>query len=120
MQPEELETMVRRRLCSTCALYGPCVGFEKPANCSLFRLFPLVARAIQSRYGQDVQSYVQAIRQQVCSVCAQRGPDGSCEVQARAGCVLDAYPMQVVEAVEMASDRIIERSRVGRALSSAV
>jgi hypothetical protein len=113
MQPstDELVTLVRRRVCRTCAFCGPCVGFEKPASCSLFRLFPLVARAIQSSHGQEAQNYVQAIRQQVCSVCAQREPNGSCEAQTRGRCVLDSYPMRVVEAFEEASDRSFEHSK---------
>jgi len=47
---EELEAVVRDRICGVCTertVAGEC-GMEDQHNCALFRLFPEVARAIQS------------------------------------------------------------------------
>lgn len=63
---------------------------EEPADCALFRLFPLVAKAIQSTYSDDIQDYIRAIRENVCSVCRQSS-DGSCEVRQQVQCALDAF-----------------------------
>ncbi len=47
---EELEAIVRERICRVCTdrtVDGAC-GLEEPSRCALFRLFPQVARAVQS------------------------------------------------------------------------
>ena len=68
---EELEVIVRERICRVCSdrtVDGGC-GLEDPASCALFRLFPQVARAVQSTSSDDIRDYIRAIREQVCSVC---------------------------------------------------
>jgi hypothetical protein len=102
---EELEAIVRRRICGVCTDRnedGTC-GLEERANCALFRLFPLVARAIQATQSHDIQDYIDAIRKEVCSVCAQGEPGGSCEVRNEVRCALDAYMVLVVETIEEAT-----------------
>ena len=78
---EELEVIVRNRICKVCTsrtVNGDC-GLENPSSCALFQLFPQVAKAIQSVASDDIQQYVDAIRRQVCSVCADQDPAGRCE-----------------------------------------
>ena len=77
----ELESIVRDRICHVCTERtdtGEC-GREDPSGCALFRLFPQVAKAIQSVKSDDIHEYIEAIREEVCSVCAGRNADGSCE-----------------------------------------
>src|ERR1035438_3540506 len=71
---DELEAIVRRRICGVCTertTEGLC-GLENPSNCALFRLFPQVAQAIQSVRSDDIREYVAAIRRNVCSVCEEQ------------------------------------------------
>src|SRR5271166_3606590 len=93
----ELESIVRDRICGVCTertVDGQC-GLEEPSGCALFRLFPQVAQAIQSVQSDDIQQYLEAIRRNVCSVCADQASDGSCETRQQVRCALDAYLLLV-------------------------
>ena len=108
---EDLEKIVRDRICRVCSdrkVDGSC-GLEEPADCALFRLFPQVAQAIQSTQSDDIRDYIQAIREQVCSICKTQGPDGSCESREMVSCALDAYLLLVVDAIEEATGRKFSR-----------
>lgn len=107
----ELEAIVRNRICKVCTertVDGEC-GLEQPSNCALFRLFPQVAEAIQSVNSNDIQDYIRAIRLDVCSVCADRAADESCEVRQQVRCALDAYLLLVVDAIEEATGKTFDR-----------
>jgi hypothetical protein len=79
----------------------------------LFRLFPEVARAIQSVASDDIHQYIEAIRRNVCTVCEQQARDGSCEVREQVQCALDAYLLLVVEAIEEATGRTFDKTGIG-------
>jgi hypothetical protein len=108
---EELERIVRDQVCRVCSdrkVDGSC-GLEEPGRCALFQLFPQVARAIQMTHSNDICDYVQAIREQVCSVCQMQDRDGSCETRSNVACALDAYLLLIVDAIEEATGRKFER-----------
>src|SRR4051812_20100444 len=107
----ELESIVRNRVCNVCTertASGDC-GLEKPSSCSLFQLFPLVAKAIQSVKSDDIQPYIEAIRRNVCSACIDQAPGGSCETRQQVRCALDAYLLLVVDAIEEATGESFNR-----------
>jgi hypothetical protein len=111
----DLETIVRNRICSVCTdrtNEGTC-GLEEPSKCALFRLFPQVAHAIQSVRSDDIQLYIDAIRREVCSVCADQARDGSCETRQSVACALDAYLLLVVDAIEEATGKTFNRTGLG-------
>lgn len=111
----ELETIVRDKICRVCSdrtMDGNC-GLEQPSSCALFRLFPQVAKAIQSVQSDDISEYIQAIRSNVCSVCNEQASDGSCEVRHQVQCALDAYLVLVVDVIEDATGRKFDRSSLG-------
>ena len=111
----ELESIVRNRICAVCTernVDGAC-GLEEPAGCALFDLFPRVAKAIQSTNSNDIQDYVEAIRRDVCSVCLDQDPDGSCERRRMVRCALDAYLLPVVDAIEEATGKVFNRHAAG-------
>jgi hypothetical protein len=91
---------------------GQC-GLEEPANCALFRLFPEVAQAVQSVNSDDIQQYLDAIRKNVCSVCADQASDQSCETRQQVRCALDAYLLLVVDAIEEATGKTFDRQGLG-------
>jgi hypothetical protein len=111
----ELESIVRNRVCGICSertMTGEC-GLEKPSSCALFELFPQVAKAIQSVTSDDINDYVAAIRQNVCGVCHEQSPDGSCETRQEVRCALDAYLLLVVDAIEEATGKVFKRPAPG-------
>jgi hypothetical protein len=106
----QLEAIIRQSICRVCSdrtVDGEC-GLPEPSTCALFRLFPQVARAIQSVSSNRIEDYVAAIRANVCQVCADQAPDGSCETRQQVQCALDAYLVLVVEAIEQATGRSLE------------
>ena len=110
----ELEAIVRKRICHLCTertADGDC-GLEEPSNCALFRLFPQVAQAIQTVSSDDIHDYIEAIRTNVCSVCHDQEPDGSCETRQMVRCALDAYLLLVVDAIEEATGKTFNKSRL--------
>ena len=113
----ELEVVVRNRICSVCTertVESQC-GLEQPSSCALFRLFPQVAQAIQSVESDDIQQYIEAIRRNVCSVCAGQAGDGSCETRQQVQCALDAYLLLVVDAIEEATGKTFDKHGLGDA-----
>ncbi len=103
---DELEAIVRTRICAVCAertVDGTC-GTETH-QCSLFELFPLVAQAIQATDSDQIEPYIQAIRENVCSVCIEQRLDGNCELRDQMRCALDAYLEPIVEAIEEATGK---------------
>lgn len=107
----ELEAIVRNQICRVCSdrtVDGQC-GLSEPNDCALFRLFPYVAKAIQRTSSDDIRDYVQALREDVCSVCVGQAEDGSCESRRQVRCSLDAYLLLVVEAIEEATNKKFDR-----------
>jgi len=110
----ELEAIVRNRICKVCTsrtVSGDC-GLEEPSSCALFRLFPQVAQAIQSVRSDDIHQYIEAIRRQVCSVCNEQAADGSCDTRQQVQCALDAYLLLVVDAIEEATGKTFDRTKL--------
>jgi hypothetical protein len=103
----EVEALVRNRICGVCSdrtVDGTC-GLEEPDECALFRLFPQVAQAIRSTHSDDIQDYIDAIRRDVCSVCAAQDNEGHCGLREQVRCSLDAYLLLVVELIEEATGK---------------
>ena len=107
----ELETIVRDKICGVCSdrtVDGTC-GLEQPSACALFRLFPQVAKAIQSVQSEEINDYIQAIRANVCTVCNEQLADGSCEQRHQVQCALDAYLLLIVDVIEEATGKKFDR-----------
>jgi hypothetical protein len=103
----ELEAIVRNKICKVCTsrtVDGEC-GLENPSSCALFQLFPRVAQAISSVSSDNINDYIEAIRRQVCSICADQDPSGRCETRQQVQCALDAYLLLVVDAIEEATGK---------------
>lgn len=109
---EELESIVRNRVCSVCTertISGAC-GLGGDENCALFRLFPNVAEAVLATDSEDIRDYIQAVRDRVCSVCREQAADRSCDVRSQVRCALDAYLMLIVDAIEEATGKTFSRA----------
>lgn len=103
----EIEAIVRNKICKVCTsrtVDGAC-GLEDPSGCALFRLFPQVAQAINSVSSDNIHDYIEAIRRQVCSICAGQDASGRCDTRQQVQCALDAYLLLVVDAIEEATGK---------------
>jgi len=77
-----------------------------------------VAQAIQSVKSDDIQQYLDAIRRNVCAVCADQASDQSCETRLQVQCALDAYLLLVVDAIEEATGKTFDLQGIGAAGAS--
>lgn len=114
---EELETIVRTRICSICdmrTVEGAC-GSSEPGHCSLLALFPLVAEAVMATDSENLQAYVDAIHENVCSVCIDQRLDGSCPQREARSCALDAHMPQIIDAIEEVLGRPLRPGRANAA-----
>ncbi len=105
----ELEAIIRNKICAVCdcrTVQGAC-GLEGGESCSLFQLFPYVAQAILATGGENLDSYLAAIREHVCSVCIDQRLDGTCPKRDDRSCALDSYLPQIVEAIEEATGKAV-------------
>jgi hypothetical protein len=103
----EIEAIVRNKICKVCTsrtVNGTC-GLEEPSSCALFHFFPQVASAISSVESDDINDYIEAIRHQVCNLCADQDATGQCETRQQVQCALDAYLLIVVDAIEEATGK---------------
>ena len=112
---EDLEKILRARICSVCSdrLEDGACGLKEPADCALFRMLPETARAIQSTDSDDIRDNERAIRDKVCVLCHDRLPDGSCETREQVRCALDAYLILIVGAIEEATGKTFDRAPAG-------
>ena len=113
---EELEAIVRERICRVCTdrtVNGDC-GLEEPSSCALFRLFPQVAYAVQSVSSDDIRDYITAIRAHVCSVCSEQTSGGECESRKQVQCALDAYLLPIIDAIEESTGKSFNRAEAVR------
>ena len=110
----ELESIVRNRICEVCTerTSGGDCALEKTHSCALFRLFPQVARAIESVKSDEIGPYLDAIRRDVCAVCAEEA-EGRCEQREQVRCALEAYLVPIVEAIEEATGKEFDRKGLG-------
>lgn len=114
---EEIEAIVRNRICSVCStrtVDGVC-GADEPEHCSLMALFPLVAQAVMATESDRLEPYIDAIHENVCSVCMDQRLDGSCAQRESHSCALDAHMPEVVEAIEEALGRRLRPDTAAKA-----
>jgi len=107
----ELEALVRTRICRECDVrtaQGAC-ALPEQESCKLFELFPLVAQAILATDSDDIEDYIRAIRENVCSVCLEQRLDGTCALRGQARCALDSYLAEIVEVIEEATGKTLRR-----------
>jgi hypothetical protein len=113
MRVDELEAIVRKKICAVCDVrtVEEACGRPETEGCSLFQLFPYVAQAIMATESDRIEPYIEAIRENVCSVCIDQRLDGSCPKRDDRVCALDMYLVPIVEAIEEATGKSFERPR---------
>ncbi|MBI3587451.1 MAG: hypothetical protein HY088_10010 [Ignavibacteriales bacterium] len=100
---------VQKRICAKCidgSGNGNCrlSGYE---GCGLTLHFPKVVETILSVNSDKLESYIQALRLNVCSSCKHQSPDGTCLLRDNLDCGLDRYFPMVIEAIEEVRPRVL-------------
>ncbi len=93
---------VRFDVCTKCIDgdgHGNCrLSGEK--DCGLKLHFQNMVETILSVQSEELEAYVQALRNNVCSICRHQSHDGTCMLRRHADCGLDRYFPMIVQAVE--------------------
>lgn len=105
---DEIEALVRDRICGCCLPRADACEGQPVGRCVLFELFPLVVQAILATESRRLEDYRRAIREHVCSVCVEAALDGGCELRDQGRCALDLHLGDIVEAVRQATGRSVE------------
>jgi hypothetical protein len=109
---EELEKLIRDDICGICdeaRADGSCADRDG-GDCSLFHLFPLVAQTIAETTSDDINVYLLAIREKVCTECLSEPAGAACTKRIQARCALDQYLPLIVDIIERSSGQIFARS----------
>lgn len=109
---ERLAARIRERICAVCVDRNPDGSCDRLAEgaCTLMEKLPLAAEAILRVDSDQMEPYIQAVRDNVCATCDLRYPDGSCDRRSTDRCMLDCYLPLLVEAVEEHFGRALARS----------
>jgi len=109
-----LEEALRRRICSVCVDHnvdGSC-DLDARHECVLFDRLPQVARSISRVHSDQLDDYITAMREDICSECFHQSLDGSCKERDEVRCALDRYLIPIVDAIEEVRGVILEPGKL--------
>lgn len=94
--------VVQQRVCAKCidrGSDGNC-RLNGHEGCGLTLHFPKVVKTVLSINSGKLESYIQALRLNVCLSCTHQSSDGICLLRGNLDCGLDRYFPLVIDAVE--------------------
>ena len=97
-----LEGVLRRRVCSICVnrnFDGSC-GLDSRHECILFERLPRIVQSISRVRSEEIDGYIGAIRESVCTECFYQQLDGSCKQREEGRCALDRHMVPIIWAIE--------------------
>ena len=109
-----LEEILRQRICSVCVdrnVDGTC-SLNQQHECALFDRFPRIVRAISRVNSDNIDDYVNAIREDVCVDCVNQALDGTCKLREEVRCVLDRYLLLIIGAIEEARGITLKQGKI--------
>ncbi len=98
------EETIRDYICSRCMDFGEdgLCHSKDPEGCAIYRFLPQMIDIATRIQDLKIMPYAEAVREEICSYCRNRHPDGKCSVRESLSCALDRYLPLVVEALEYA------------------
>jgi hypothetical protein len=99
---EVYQKAVMERICAVCVDRrddGSC-GLDPHLECEVEKHLPALLDVVKGVKSQRIDTYVESLRRNICSVCEQGNADGTCDVRAKVDCTLDRYLALVIEAIE--------------------
>jgi hypothetical protein len=97
-----LASQILLKICAVCPdrnVDATCNRLQA-GTCTLMAKLTPAAEAIHQVNSDHIEPYIQALREEVCSKCDLRYPDGSCAPRETDNCMLDTYLPLVVEVIE--------------------
>jgi len=79
-------------------------------ECALKARFPKIVETVLSVKTDRMEPYIQELRKNVCRLCIDQSPDGTCILRSHLDCGLDRYFPLVVEAIEGMQDSAVNNS----------
>ncbi len=93
---------IRQKVCVKCLDgdgYGNC-RLDPSRDCAVLGYLPQIVEAVSRTKSRNMDEYVLALRQSVCSQCKYQLTDGHCVLRTEVDCALDRYFPLIVEAIE--------------------
>jgi hypothetical protein len=97
------ETAIRQHVCERCVDFGEDSVCHKAGGteaCAVIRNLKEIVYIAKQVHSKKIDPYVQALREKVCSHCANSQKDGSCKAREEIECCIDRYLPLVLEAIE--------------------
>jgi hypothetical protein len=105
-------TAIQRKVCRQCVDGdgdGGCLLAIKE-DCALRTFLPEVVTTIANVKDDSKETYLNALRRNVCILCDWQKADGSCEKRANLSCALDRDYPRIVEIIKELRVRLAESS----------
>jgi len=99
------EEAIKRHVCSKCIDFGEdgICHTQDPKGCAIFRFLPELVAISEHLHEPTMESYVQAVREEICTKCRAQTLEGVCELRDKLDCGLDRYLDLVFEAIDEAN-----------------
>ena len=99
------EKIIKRRVCSKCIDFGEdgVCHTQDPNSCAIFRFLPELVAISERLHEFTMESYINAVRADICSKCRDKMPDAACELRGKIDCGLDRYLELIFEALDEAN-----------------
>lgn len=92
---------IRKNVCSICVDStdeGECT-LTKSEICAVEKFLPRIVDVIHNTSEDDLQTYLEELREKVCAECRTNGDD-NCYLREDANCALDRYFPLIVDAIK--------------------
>lgn len=99
---------IRNNVCSICVDSndkGRCTLTEQEI-CALDKYLPDIVEIVHSIDSENINDYVKALRENICSECRTQDDSGYCYLREDVNCSLDRYFPLIVETIQKA-DRTV-------------
>lgn len=108
MELQRYWQVIQKKVCPRCLDgdgHGACrlpVGEE----CALKSFLPQVVMTVADIKSNSIETHIDALRRQVCTLCEHQSPDMVCSKRSHLECALDRYYPLVVEIIELVRDEM--------------
>lgn len=96
------EEAIRSHVCSKCIDFGEdgICHTQDTKGCAIFRFLPELVAISEHLHEPTMESYVQAVREEICTKCRAQTLRGVCELRDKLDCGLDRYLELIFEAID--------------------
>ena len=102
MDYEPYRQAIKKKVCEHCVDLGEdgrC-ALTSDRKCGIETHLERIIDVVQVVRGGKMEDYLAVLRANVCSVCENSSPDGSCQLRIHADCGLDRFFELVIEAID--------------------